>query len=130
MDPEAAVGTGIVQREVALTMTRDETWDALTRSERLSAWFGADVQIDPRPRGKVSARSPDGSTRDGVVIAADRPFRLVLVWDAVPDPDGDAVPLSRMEFTLQATDGGTVLTVIESALSDSGPRSLLQRAVR
>src|SRR5213080_2086747 len=53
-------GCGMVRREIVLPASQAEVWTALTRSEELSAWFGADVEIDPRPRGTVTDRHPDG----------------------------------------------------------------------
>src|SRR5947208_971536 len=86
-------GCVMVWKEIVLPAPPEEVWNALTRSEELSAWFEAEVDIDPRPRGIVTARASDGTIREGTVIAANAPFRLVIVWR-----DADR---SRLEFTLQ-----------------------------
>src|SRR5437764_6041705 len=88
---------GIVRREVILPASRQEAWAALTRSEELSAWFEADVEIDPHPRGTLAIRFPDGTTRTGAVLAADPPYRLVLVWEEARDAGGLEAQASRVE---------------------------------
>jgi uncharacterized protein YndB with AHSA1/START domain len=106
-----------------LPATPSEVWKALTRSEELSSWFEAEVEIDAAPRGRVTARHRDGRTVRGVVVAANRPWRLVLAWN-----DGDADG-SRVEFTLEAVPEGTCLTVTETPASELGPeRALLGAA--
>jgi len=116
----------MVRREVVLAATREEVWAALTRSEELSAWFGADVEIDPRPRGAVTAREADGSVRRGTVVAANAPWRLVVAWE--PEPGG--AEGSHVEFTLDDVVGGVRLTVIERPLTPGESGRFLQAAVR
>ena len=116
----------MVRREIVLPASQEDVWAALTRSEELSAWFGADVEIDARPRGGVIARHPDGTTRRGTVLAANAPYRLVVVWEpATRDAEG-----SRLEFTLEPVVDGTRLTVIEAQLSAAAPERFLLEAAR
>src|SRR5207302_9196421 len=75
----------LMRREIVLPATREQVWAALTDSEQLSAWFEAEVDIDPRPRGDVTARDPDGTIRRGTVIAASAPYRLVVAWEGARD---------------------------------------------
>src|SRR5215471_12442971 len=37
---------GRVTREILLKAPRDEVWEAITRPERLAAWFGGEIDID------------------------------------------------------------------------------------
>ena len=112
----------MVRRDVLLDATPEQVWRALTRSEELSAWFEADVEIDPRPRGAVRALEPGGAVRSGTVIAANAPYRLVVAWEGEER--------TRMEFSLEAVESGTRLTVIESSLDELGAARLLLEAVR
>jgi uncharacterized protein YndB with AHSA1/START domain len=116
----------MIRREIVLPASQEDVWVALTRSEELSAWFGADVDIDPRPRGVVTARHRDGTTHRGTVVAASAPYRLVVVWE----PGTDEVRGSRLEFTLEPVADGTLLTVIEAPLSPAGPERFLLEALR
>jgi uncharacterized protein YndB with AHSA1/START domain len=108
-----------VRREVVLPASRDEVWGALTDPGKLSAWFEAEVEIDPRPRGTVVARQHDGTVRAGTVLAANRPYRLVVIWGRSGENPEHEPGASRMEFTLEAVPDGTRLTVIEAPLSGS-----------
>src|SRR5439155_8870301 len=109
-----------VRREIFLPASRVEVWEALTDPARLSAWFGAEVSLEPHPRARVELRKPDGTVRRGVVVAVGRPYRLVFDWwDGV---DESAPPRSRVEFTLAEESSGTLLTVTESGLEAERPR--------
>ncbi|HEY1330901.1 MAG TPA: SRPBCC domain-containing protein [Actinomycetota bacterium] len=97
-----------VRRGIVLPARREEVWDALTDPERLADWFGGVVSIEPRPRGRVTVREPGGTERRGVVVAAGRPYRLVVEWEASPGR-----PATRVEFVLEDDPSGTTLTVTE-----------------
>ena len=105
---------GRVTREILLKAPRDEVWEAITRPERLAAWFGGEIDIDPVPRGRVEHRAPDGSRRAGRVVSVDRPLRLVLWWTDTVDEPGSSTA-TRVEFVLLSREDGTLLTVTESA---------------
>jgi uncharacterized protein YndB with AHSA1/START domain len=116
----------MVRREIVLPASREEVWAALTRPEELSEWFGAEVEIDARPRGAVAARGADGSTRRGTVLAINTPYRLVVVWE----PEADGGGGSRLELTLEPVSDGTRLTVNETLLTASAPERLLLETIR
>src|SRR3989442_15781312 len=69
-----------VAREALLPAPRQQVWAALTQADRLGDWLGGDVQIDPRPRGRVVVRGSGGVERQGRVVAVNQPFRLVIEW--------------------------------------------------
>ena len=119
-----------MRREIVLPATREQVWAALTDSEQLSAWFEAEVDIDPRPRGDVTARHPDGTIRRGTVIAASAPYRLVVAWEGARDARGSEVEASRVEFTLEAVTDGTRLTVIEAPVTAAAPETFLLQVAR
>src|SRR5947207_3245969 len=103
-------------REAVLPASREDVWDAITRPDRLSEWFGGEVAIDPAPRGHVEHRAPDGSHRSGFVLSADRPVRLVFWWRPADEDSLDDG--SRVEFVLLEHADGTVLTVSETPAPD------------
>ncbi len=102
-----------VERSVRLDAGADEVWEALTRPELLSSWFGAEVDIEPRRGGAVDARFAAGSRRRGVVQVAEPPRRLVFRWRPVP-PRGSS-DASVVELRLRPEADATVLTVVEEA---------------
>jgi uncharacterized protein YndB with AHSA1/START domain len=122
-------GSEQVRREIVLPAECEEVWSRITRSEHLSAWFEGQTEIDARPRGAITVREPGGAVRRGTVLAASRPYRLVVVWENGRDEAGHEVGPSRMEFTLEAVPEGTRLTVIEATLSSSAPERFFLEAV-
>lgn len=100
-----------VAREVLLPAPAEEVWEALTDPAQLAAWFGGDLEIDPRPGGRTRYRGDDGEVRIGSVREADPGRRLAFDWWVPHEgPDG----ASRVEFDLEEVEEGTHLTVIES----------------
>jgi len=71
---------GEVQRQVVLPAGVDEVWEALTDSEQLSEWFGAEVDLDPRPGGEGTFVGDDGEVRRARVEEVESGKRLALWW--------------------------------------------------
>jgi uncharacterized protein YndB with AHSA1/START domain len=107
-----------VRREVVLPVAPDELWPALTEGERMAEWFGADVELDLRPGGRMTFRWTD-VTRRGVVEAVEPNRRLAFRWSGA---DGEGEEESRVEFRLDAVADGTRLRVTESGLEGGGQR--------
>ncbi len=105
-----------VRRQIAMAAPPEAVWEALTEGERLSSWFGANVEIEARPGGAVRFRFADGTERRGVVQAADAPRRLVFRWTALRGSGFDlaAGDASTVEFALEPDGDGTRLVVTES----------------
>jgi uncharacterized protein YndB with AHSA1/START domain len=105
----------VVRRSIVVPTDAGEVWAALTDRERLRLWFGAEVEVDPRPGGDVRASWPDGARSVGSVELADEPVRLVFRWRRI---DGVGFGASvggatRVSFDLQPVEGGTGLSVTE-----------------
>jgi len=100
----------VVRREIRLAVSREAAWAAVTEPGHLSAWFGAEADLDLRPGGEARFRWPDGTVRLAVIEVVDPPRRFSFVWD--PDDDGGAS--TRVTFTLLQTDQGTRLVVVEA----------------
>lgn len=110
-----------VERRVVLETSRGEVWAALTEPARLSAWIGAEVELDVRSDGRGIARRADGATRRIRVEVVEPPRRLVFRWWPY-EHDGPPGPSTRVEFLLEDDEANhTVLTVIESGLPGSRP---------
>ena len=116
-------------REVELPAPPDVVWESLTTPEHLSAWLGSRVELDPR-QGGVLRLEFEGQVRFGVVEAA-RPSRyLAFRWRPLSGGPGGSVPGrgTRVEFELEATDGGTLLRVVETMLPVASPSSSMRPA--
>jgi uncharacterized protein YndB with AHSA1/START domain len=104
-----------VHRSILVPAAPEAVWDALTQPDQLRAWFGADVELAPRPGGDVRAAWPDGSRSVGSVERADHPHRLVLRWRRI-DGVGFASRVggaTRVVFDLREAPAGTELSVSE-----------------
>jgi uncharacterized protein YndB with AHSA1/START domain len=105
-----------VEREVTVPASPEQVWPAVTRSSEVSAWFGAEVQIDVRPGGRGVFRWPDGAERHAVVEAVEPGRRLAFRWlpfQRTADGDTVAVPPTRVEITLDPVPDGTRVRVVE-----------------
>jgi uncharacterized protein YndB with AHSA1/START domain len=115
---------GAVRRSVHLPAPVAAVWAALTDPERLSAWLGGDVDLDPFPGGQITVQE-DGHLRRGVIVDMEPLRRLEIrwlppsrrigfVWTPDDEPAGSA---GSVEFRLEPVprQGTTRLTVIERA---------------
>ncbi len=89
----------------------EEAWAAVTDAAALSAWFGADVEIDPAPLGRATFRFPDGSVRFAIVEEVDPPRRLAWRWW----PAHQRHAATRVALELEPVAEETRVTVVESA---------------
>jgi len=114
--PSAGGGAGgTVTREVTIAAPAASVWRALTDPAELSAWFGADVEIEVRRGGAVRARWRDGTERRGLVVDLDPPRRLAFRWRTLRTGAGasGAVDASVVTFVLHADGDATRVAVTE-----------------
>ena len=109
--------TDRIERELELPAPSEDVWDALTDPERLSGWLADAVSFDLRPGGEATFREGD-TLREGWVEEVSPPGsdagreagggRLAFWW-AVDDE-----PATRVELTIESTENGTRLRVVET----------------
>ena len=97
-----------VVREVFLDAEPSEVWEAVTDPEHLADWFGAEPDGQIAPGELVRFRTPDGDERRAVIERMDEPRELTFRW--LPTADE---PPSRVDITIDETDDGSVLRVVE-----------------
>jgi uncharacterized protein YndB with AHSA1/START domain len=105
-----------VRRAVVLPARPERVWEALTDAEQLSAWFGARVDLAPRPGATARFRWTDGRERGAVVETVERHRLLTLRWlpfERLPHGGTRAVGPGRIAVTLTPEGQGTLLTVVE-----------------
>ena len=102
-----------IERELLLPAPADDVWEALTDPERLAGWLAEEVSLDLQPGG--DATFLDGDTvRHGWVEEVSPPEggagagRLTFWWAL------DDEPATRVELTLEPTEDGTRLRVVET----------------
>src|SRR2546426_12465245 len=99
-----------VEREITIPASPGDVWPAVTHSDELSTWFGADVELDARPGGRGVFRWPDGTERQAVVEDVEAGRRLSFRWlpfQRTPEGEAVAVPSTRVEVTVDAVPEGT-----------------------
>jgi uncharacterized protein YndB with AHSA1/START domain len=105
-----------VEREITVPATPGEVWPAVTRSDEISAWFGAEAEIDARPGGRGTFRWPDGTARHVVVEDVEPARRLSFRWlpfERTAAGDIVTLPSTRVEITLDEVADGTRVRVVE-----------------
>jgi len=121
-------------QETSLTIVRrikappQAVFDAFVLPDKIALWWGPDqgpvlsATVDPQVGGRfhVRFRMEDGSEHGsgGLFETFDPPHRLAMSWKW--DNDGD--PVSLVEVTLRAIEGGTELTFTHSRLPDAASR--------
>jgi prepilin-type processing-associated H-X9-DG protein len=106
-----------VERTVELAAPTAAVWQALTRGEELSVWFGAQVEIDPRSGGRATFLFPDGHERDATVEVFDPERQLLLRWLPFERSAAGATtvqPAGHIRFLLESHESHTLLKVIET----------------
>lgn len=92
-----------IERELLLPASPEEVWDAVIRD----GWLAEKVDLDLRPGGDATFRSPD-AVKSGWVEQVLAPTRLAFWWAA------DGEPASRVELTLRGNGSHTRLRVVET----------------
>ena len=105
-----------IERTVEITRAPAAVWAALTTADGLAAWFGDRATIDLRPGGAAQLEWKEGPTVDLRVERVEEPRVFGFTWPINGLPDDDP-RRTYVEFTLEPTDAGTRLTVVESGFA-------------
>jgi uncharacterized protein YndB with AHSA1/START domain len=105
-----------IERIVEMAHPPERVWTAITTAEGLSAWFGHQAGIDLRPGGAAWMKWDDGASVDMRVERVEEPSVFGFTWriNGLPEEDPRR---TYVEFTLEAVDAGTRLTVVESGFA-------------
>jgi uncharacterized protein YndB with AHSA1/START domain len=113
--------TDRIEKRVVIRASRSRVWRAITNAEEFGAWFrvnleGAFVE-GATIRGRITHPGYEHVTMEVLVerIEPERFFSYRWHPYAVdPAVDYSAEPTTLVEFTLQETEGGTAVTIVES----------------
>jgi uncharacterized protein YndB with AHSA1/START domain len=124
-----------IEKKVVIRAPRDRVWKALTDSREFGRWFGATFEgpfvAGQSLRGVISPSelaTPEetashpylGQPMTFQVERIDPPHRFSYRWQPLEGrthPDPSLAPSTLVEFTLEETPDGTLLTVVESGFS-------------
>jgi uncharacterized protein YndB with AHSA1/START domain len=119
--PADTVSTDRIEKRVVLRAPRTRVWRALTNAAEFGTWFRVKLEgaiaEGQSVRGRLSIPGYEHVTLEMLVerIEPERYFSYRWHPYAVdPAVDYSSEPTTLVEFTLEETDGGTALTIVES----------------
>jgi uncharacterized protein YndB with AHSA1/START domain len=121
--------TDRIERKILLKASPARVWRALSNAEELGKWFGVKLEgktfaAGKRVQGQVTHPGYEHLVWD-VVIERMEPERILSWrWHPAPlEPGADYAkePTTLVTFELQAAQGGTLLTIVESGFDAVPP---------
>jgi uncharacterized protein YndB with AHSA1/START domain len=110
----------MIERVLILPVSQDDLWEAITNPAEVSEWFGAQVDWDLSPGGKVHTRDDSGAEREGRIDAVETGRFLRFNWW----PTDDRSQESEVTYELEPNDEGSLLTVTERSVAATALRKL------
>ncbi|TDN90704.1 SRPBCC domain-containing protein [Microbacterium sp. BK668] len=113
-----------VRRSIRIAAPVDKVWSAVTAPEHISRWFGH-ARFDGTGVGAQGTLTfPDYGAVPVRIEAVDEPRSVTYRWgndDALgaPPAELDEAAATVFTFTLEAVEGGTQLTVVESGFENT-----------
>lgn len=105
-----------IERTIQLPHPPERVWAALTTAEGLGTWFGNRAEIDLRVGGQATLAWDSGDTATLTIERVEPPRVFAYTWPIYGLPEGDP-RRTYVEFTLEATTGGTTLTMVETGFA-------------
>ena len=113
--------TDRIEKRVVLRAARTRVWRAITNAEEFGTWFRVKLEgafVEGKPvRGRLSIPGYEHLTLEILVERIDPERYFSYRWHPYavdPAVDYSAEPTTLVEFTLEETDGGTAVTIVES----------------
>lgn len=115
-DPDPA--PGVVEQTLRIRARPETVWRYWTDPERMSDWWGAAAELDPRPGGTCLVEMEGGAVMRGEYLELVPHERIVLSFGWEPAQGAPDVPpgSTRVEITLVPDAGDTVLTLRHTGL--------------
>ena len=111
-----------VERQLVIPVARQRVWDAITKPEQMSQWFGDKITMELEPGAPILFQWDEGCPHRGRVEAVEPPDRFAYRWVPFSDPDHaipfEEMPTTLVEFSLEETSEGTRVTVLESGFAN------------
>jgi uncharacterized protein YndB with AHSA1/START domain len=126
--PNDTTSTDRIEKRVVLRAAPTRVWRALTDAAEFGAWFRVKLEgafVEGRwVRGRLSVPGHENVMLEMLVERIDPERYFSYRWHPYavdPAVDYSAEPTTLVEFTLEATDGGTALTIVESGFDRIPP---------
>ena len=128
--------TDRIEKRVTLRAPRARVWRALTNADEFGQWFGVKLAgpfaAGAAVRGKMTHPKYDHLTLEVIVERMEPERYFSYRWHPYavdPNADYSNEPMTLVEFRLEASGDGTILTIVESGF-DSIPLSRRAEAFR
>jgi uncharacterized protein YndB with AHSA1/START domain len=117
-EPEAEVGSDVIEREVRIEAPPETVFEFFVDPEKYVRWKGRMAWLDPRPGGEYRVAINDKAVAKGEFVVIDPPRRVVFTWgwegtDATPPGS------STVEVTLEPDGDATILRLVHRGLTPS-----------
>ncbi|MFT4038400.1 MAG: SRPBCC family protein [Thermomicrobiales bacterium] len=108
------IATQTVEREIIVNAPVQRVWDVLTQPQHIGQWFGSRAELEPRVGGAGLLEFEGYGAFAISVVRFDPTSHFAYRW--ANKPGWEAVPgkSTLVEFTLEPSDAGTKLRVVES----------------
>jgi uncharacterized protein YndB with AHSA1/START domain len=118
-----------IERETMIAAPVERVWSLLTEAEHVGDWFcDAGAEIDLRPGGAMVLRWTEHGTTHARVVDVEPHRRFSYRWAAEAESEQIEGNSTLVEFTLDPTDEGTRLRVVESGFEDLAETDEQRRA--
>lgn len=125
-----------IVKTVELKAPIERVWRALTDHREFGAWFKVALdqpfEVGRASTGRMTYPGFEHYPWEAQIVRMDAPDVFAYTWPHPEDmdaPNFDGAPRTTVEFQLEAIDGGTRLTVIESGF-EAVPESWRAKAMR
>jgi uncharacterized protein YndB with AHSA1/START domain len=117
-----------IEKKILLRAPRARVWRAIADSKEFGSWFGAKLEGEFAPgakvSGKITSKGYEHVTMLVTIERVDKERLLSFRWhpyDIDPGLDTSSEPMTLVEFQLEETPEGTLLTVTESGFDKVPP---------
>jgi len=119
--PNDTKSTDRIEKRIVLRAPRTRVWRAITNAAEFGTWFRVKLEgafTEGRPiRGRMAIPDYEHLTLEMLIERIDPERYFSYRWHPYavdPAADYSAEPTTLVEFTLEETDGGTAVTIVES----------------
>lgn len=111
----------MVEQTIRISARPETVWKYWTDPRRICDWWGAVAELDPRPGGVCRVEMASGPVMSGEYLELVPHERLVFSfgWEPTDDAPTIAPGASRVEVTLTADAGDTILTLRHTGVPDA-----------
>ena len=117
-----------ISRTISIAASPDRVWTAITDPEHIVKWFGSGATLDRLEAGGTGVWTFDGYGDVPIMVESVDPIRTITYrWGDTKSATIDPVASTVFTFTLEPTDAGTQLHVVETGFQNlSDPARGLQ----